>query len=89
MKCSLVVFLSDIQAKKTQNILTSHSDLHPGEGNSPNDAFTETQQERASLFLLQERFLFAFGHKTHDEPEAQKEFYFKRQTFQVSRRLTL
>lgn len=51
--------------------LTSYGGVYPGEGDSSNDTFTEAQQERASLFLLQEGLLFAFAHKTHDEATVQ------------------
>lgn len=49
-----------------QKYLTVWSGYHPREGDSSNDTFTEAQQERASLFFLQEGLLFAFAHKTHD-----------------------
>lgn len=51
----------------TKGHFTSRADFHPGEGDSSNDTFTEAQQERAPLLLLQKRLLFALVHKTHDE----------------------
>lgn len=51
--------------------LTSYGGFHPREGDSSNYAFTEAQQECASLFFLQEGLLFAFAHKTHDEATVQ------------------
>lgn len=47
--------------------LTSRGHVHPGESDSSDDTFAEAQQERASLLLLQEGFLFAFAHKPHDQ----------------------
>lgn len=51
--------------------LTSRGGVHPGEGDTSDDTFTEAQQERASLFFLQEGLLFAFAHETHNEATTQ------------------
>lgn len=61
--------------------LTSYGCFHPREGDSSNDTFTEAQQERASLFFLEEGFLFAFAHEPHDVATVQIESSWKTTNF--------
>lgn len=67
--------------------LTSYGGVHPGEGDTANDTFTEAQQERASLFFLQEGLLFAFAHETHNEATVQMGNRIQTQNYSVSREL--
>lgn len=47
--------------------------FHPREGDPPDDALAEAQQERAALFFLQQQLLFTFAHETHDVAKQTRE----------------
>lgn len=60
-------FKDSFKKEKKKKHLTRWSGVYPGESDSTNDTFTEAQEERASLFPLQESLLFASAHEAHDQ----------------------
>lgn len=67
----VVAFLwGENKPEKTR--LTIKRSFHPGEGDPPDDALAEAQQERAALFLLQQQLLFTFAQETHDVAERRR-----------------